>query len=94
MPNLDNFADAPVSVSEIRSDKSTSARDWTPRDVLVSMLRALDRGEIKPEAVVIVYREPGSDQHSTRTCFYASSPDVHVTLGLIELGKLKLLGKL
>lgn len=36
----DDFANHPKSITEIKSDRSNSAKDWTPRDVLIDVLRA------------------------------------------------------
>lgn len=58
---VDNFADAPPSITEIRSDKSMKAKDWTPRDCLIATLRELDQGKIKPEQVIIVIAERTDD---------------------------------
>lgn len=57
----DSFADAPVSISELRSNKTDRARDWTPRDVLISLLRDIDRGEVKIDIMVVcmAQRIPG-----------------------------------
>ena len=78
----DNFADHPMSVGEIRSDKSHRANDWTPRDVLINALRDIDEGRSKPEALIVCIREltaPGC----VKTNFIASAPDLHVSLGLL-----------
>lgn len=84
MADEQNFANMPVSLAEVRSDRSQSARDWSPRDALIAALRDLDSGKIKPEAMVIVYREEGSDAHSKCARFYAASPDPHITLGMMR----------
>lgn len=52
---MENFANAPPSITEIRSDKSGKSSDWTPRDALVAMLRDIDKGELDPEQILIVY---------------------------------------
>ena len=41
---MENFADAPLSIAEHKAGKSHDAKDWTPRDVLVELLRGIDRG--------------------------------------------------
>lgn len=52
---MDNFANAPASITEIRSDKTGKAEDWTPRDALIATLRAVDSGELKIKQTVMVY---------------------------------------
>ena len=87
----ESFAGAPQTVGEIRSDKSKSARDWTPRDVLVSLLREIDRGEVVPTDLVLFFREdplPGSG--AARTQFRNASRDNQVSMGLVEDGKLRM----
>lgn len=79
----DDFSMHPPSIAEIRSDRTGHAKDWTPRDTLVSTLRALDAGEINPDALVVIYRKRDPDG-ATYTHFRLSSPDQHVTLGLLR----------
>ncbi len=77
-----SFADHPETIGERRADRAENAALWSPRDVLVSVLREIDRGEIAPDALVVVHRQkmaPGD----TRTRHSVSSPDMHVTLGLL-----------
>lgn len=79
----ENYADHPKSIAEIRSDKSRSASDWTPRDALIATLRDIDSGAIDPDALVIAYRHksaPMTDSVGWR----ASSPKLTVTLGLLQ----------
>lgn len=78
----DNFAEHPRSIAEIKSDKSRSAADWTPRDVLISILRDIDSGELEPEALVVCLRPKPKDGVAS-TQFAMSSPDIHVSLGLL-----------
>lgn len=80
---FENFKDHPVSVAEVRSDKSQSASDWTPRDALVATLRDIDSGKLSVEAIVICMRIPGAKPGATSSAFKAASPDPHITLGLL-----------
>ena len=57
----ENFADAPQSVSELRSTKEHSGRLWTPRDALVSVLRDIDAGKIKVRNVAICLTTEADD---------------------------------
>lgn len=78
----DNFADHPLSITELRSDKSQNAADWSPRDALISALRDLDAGKIKPDALVVCYRKKDSDG-AVETSWYSASPDLHTSLGML-----------
>lgn len=78
----DNFADHPKSISELRSDRSHNGADWTPRDALIDVLREIDSGRLKADAMVICIREtlaPGQ----VRSRFRSAAADAHVALGLM-----------
>ena len=80
----DNFADHPRSVTEIKSDRTRRANDWTPRDVLIELLRKIDGGELPNlDALVVCYRDK-PENGAVKSYYSASSPDIHVSLGLIE----------
>jgi hypothetical protein len=51
----ESFADTPVSIAELRSAADDDCNKWTPRDLLVNLLRRIDRGEIDPKILTIVY---------------------------------------
>jgi hypothetical protein len=87
-----SFRDYPLSVAEIKSDKSHNAVDWTPRDALIACLRDIDNGDLQPTALVICVQEPGSEPGAKGSKFFAACPDPHTTLGLLEAVKFKLLG--
>lgn len=86
----DNFANYPVSTSEVRANREEDCRLWTPRDALISILRDIDDGRVKPDALICIYRERGDDG-SMRTHFAAASPDIHTSLGLLTRGQFKLM---
>ena len=85
-----DFADYPESVAERRSDKTGAAKDWSPRDVLISLLRDIDGGELKPEAIVVCIRAESQPGHIATT-YRVSSPDPGVSVGLMEFVKLRML---
>lgn len=76
-----DFADYPVSISERRAEASGKAKDWSPRDALIAVLRDLDAGK-KIDAVVVSYREVVGDERNTH--FTMSSPDCLTGLGLLS----------
>jgi hypothetical protein len=79
----DSYADAPVSVAEIRSDKSANGAEWAPRDALISVLRAIDKGEIHPDAMVICMHETGSEPGACITSFRNATPNPIIAYGLL-----------
>lgn len=48
---VENFADAPKSLTEARAEKLDSAKEWTVRDMLISTLREIDSGEIEAPTI-------------------------------------------
>lgn len=80
----DDFANAPRSVTEIRAEREHDARKWTPRDVLINLLRDIDNG-MKIDACVIFYRHV-RDDGAFGTFFSQSSPDRYVCLGVANDG--------
>lgn len=83
---MTDFSDHPRSIAELRSDKENNAALWTPRDCLIDCLRKIDSGEIDPTAMVIVYGKETSPG-CTKSSWSAASPNVLVTLGLLEYSK-------
>lgn len=49
-----DFKDHPKSFTELRSEREDDAKIWTPRDVLIAMLRRIDSGEAKPDVLVVI----------------------------------------
>lgn len=86
-----SFKGHPLSVAEIRSDKSRNAVDWTPRDALIAALREIDSGGLDATALVICAQEPGSGPGAVGTRYYVAAPNAHVTLGLLEAVKFKIM---
>lgn len=82
----DNFADHPLSIAEIRADKSQNATDWTPRDVLIELLRDIDSGAIAPDALIVAMSIPDEtfpDGYATMK-FRQASPSIYHSLGLAQ----------
>lgn len=91
MSETTNFADAPQTIGEARSDRSHSAADWSPRDLLINLLREIDRGELAPTALVVMYGWP-DDRPGVRNVSYStSSPDTLTTHGLVALVTAKMI---
>jgi len=81
-----DFTNYPKSLTERKSDKEHNAAVWTPRDVLIDTLRALDSGEIEADALVVVHNKDNGGG-TTLTKWAASSPNVITTLGMLEYAK-------
>jgi hypothetical protein len=78
----ESFAEHPVSINEVKSERSGDSADWTPRDVLVKVLRMIDSGEISPDVLVVAY---GQHVEGKRTGhFWQSTPDGMLSLGLMQ----------
>ncbi len=87
---MTDYKDHPPSVSEIKSDRSRNAKDWTPRDALISALRDLDAGKIKPNVLIIGCAEI-LETGGVDPTFYLSAPNVLLALGMIERTKEELI---
>jgi hypothetical protein len=85
----DNFAGYPESLGELRNDSNAAL--WTPREALISVLRDIDSGKVKPDALVVCFRET-TGKGETDSYFRQASPDVHVSLGLISFTAMKIVG--
>jgi hypothetical protein len=79
---VENFADHPKTVGEIRANKTQLAREWAPRDVLIEMLRLIDSGK-KVDALVVCWKETIEGRENG---FYRlSSPNCLTALGMLSL---------
>jgi hypothetical protein len=87
--DAESFANAPISVTEHRGNKTENGAKWTQRDALIAMLREIDKGNLPNlDALVIAYRT--NDGESTQSFFYQACPDHHTALGVLEAAKFKL----
>jgi hypothetical protein len=53
----------PISIGELRAARSGNAADWTPRDCLMDMVRAIDEGRLNPDGLIVCFyneKEHGS----------------------------------
>jgi hypothetical protein len=73
----EDFSNHPKSVGEARSARTSDASDWTPRDVLIDVLRDIDAGRVRPDCLIVVHRELG------KTSFAMATPDPLIALGLL-----------
>lgn len=86
--STESFSDYPRSVNELRCARSGSAADWTPREALIQLLRDIDEGVVKPDALVVSFRE--KVERGFRTSFSAACPDGGVLIALLEQTKFRI----
>ena len=79
----DDFSNAPVSIAELKSDKTQKSSDWTPRDVLIETLRRIDNGEIEPRSLLVTWAGDGSRDNLIAVGVRHSSPNLITAMGLV-----------
>jgi hypothetical protein len=79
---MDDFTNHPISVGEVKSERSGDGANWTPRDVLVKTLRMIDGGEILPDVLVVAYGEMKEGRRQGH--FWQSTSDGLLSLGLMQ----------
>jgi len=83
----DDFSDYPQSIGESKN----SMAEWTPREMLINLLRDIDTGEIDPDEMLIVFRPRHIDTRMPeRVRFRQTGKDIHLVLGMVEDYKMKL----
>lgn len=78
---MDDFSDAPTTIGELRAERSKKCEDWSPRDVLITLLRDIDSGTADVEMMVVVYRVHDGSNASTK--YMASTPSGVEALGML-----------
>jgi len=86
--STESFTNYPQSLNEMRIRRSGSAADWSPRDALIQMLRDIDSGVIRPDALIVSFRE--KVEQGFRTSYSAACPDSGVMLALLEQTKFRI----
>lgn len=77
-----DFSNHPLSIAEIKSDKTRNGSDWTPRDALISALRDIDSGAANPSDLLILTGR--IDEHgATHTCYYNATANRYIMQGII-----------
>lgn len=87
---MNDYSDYPRSLSEVRADKECRGDLWSPRDVLIDLLRAIDNGEKCPSVIFVAHGEIKTDEngkHSVSTHYSVSAPNCYVALGCLERAK-------
>lgn len=77
----EEFAGHPKSVGEVRAERDGDCSKWTPREMLLAMLRDIDEGA-DIDAMIICYRQTVDGVQRGR--FQQAAQDGLVTLGLLS----------
>lgn len=86
------FANAPQSIGEFKSLKEGDMSLWSPRDVLIHVLRLIDTGEIDVKSLVVCMRR--SDGEDLFSDHWKSAKDVHQVISLLEVTKARVLANM
>ena len=77
-----SFADHPKTLSELRSEKSGDASDWTARDLLVHLLREIDSGRLAITDLVLVALTVGPP-NAEGLMWRQAARDQNIALGIL-----------
>lgn len=75
----DDYSNHPPTISELKSNKSGKASDWTPRDAIIAALRDIDSGEVDPETLIIGYH----DKKINGPRWYWVGPNRYTMVGIL-----------
>ena len=84
----ENFAGHPETIGSIRAMKSKSGADWTPRDVLIDLLRAIDDGSLRVDTIFVACGK--CDGNLTQTSYAQSGKNLWEAQGMIETARRKM----
>jgi hypothetical protein len=77
-----DFSAFPVTVGELRSDRSGKASDWSPRDALIEVLRQMDSGGMASCDVLLIGWSRSVEPGVRSTGWRIASPDPLLSVGL------------
>jgi hypothetical protein len=83
------LSDWPISIGERRALSEDDCSMWTPRELLVQMLRQIDEGSFSPDGIVVCYFWKKDD--GTVTGMKRSKTTVMQAVAMIEMAKYYLL---
>lgn len=86
---MDDFKNAPQSITELRANKSANGSIWTPRDALISLLREIDNG-LDVDMLIVGYRyqnETDKKDNAYTYMYHQATPDMLTALGLLDMTK-------
>lgn len=79
---MSDFKDTPISLGEHRAYRNDDCMAWTPREVLLSLLRDIDSGKLSPTGLIVAF--VSREAEKTRTGMRRSGMSLLETVGLIE----------
>lgn len=82
----DDFSKMPESIAEIKANRAERASLWTPRDALISALRAVDAKEINPFIAFIVLGNSDPGTADTYTRFWVAGKNNYEIAGVAIRG--------
>ena len=86
---MEDFTQAPISIGERKG--MDDCRDWTPRELLVYMLRLIDKGELQPDDLVVLFAYKKGN--GTVTGMKRSKATIREAVALCEIAKFDLLSQ-
>ena len=81
---MDTFEEAPTSIAEARAAKTRDGAQWTPRDLLVKLLRDIDSGECVIDQMIVSYSSAG------QSGYWNATPDLTTALGLLAQAQMSM----
>lgn len=82
-----DFSEYPELLASHRAWKLNSGREWTPRDVLLELLKDIDSGKIDPQALVVGYAKKTDDGKGFVVGYRQAAPSFVISLGIMEAVK-------
>ena len=73
----------PVSLATARADKSGDCRDWSVLDALRAAIRDIESGEIKPDIVIVAFREKHDERKWSNFPMYCAGGTTLEIQGLL-----------
>lgn len=84
-----SFADAPLTIGELRAERTEDSADWTPREMLISLLRDIDSGRRNVTDAVVTFSMNNGKDFS----FFNATHDKAVAVFLLERAKHRMMEK-
>ena len=81
-----SFADAPVSLAERRAEEQGDCDLWTPREMLIALLRAIDSGDLSADGMVVIWKRTVDTKH-VFTAARRAKLGIIETIGLLDIAK-------
>ena len=79
-----------ISIGAARSAQSGRASDWSPRELLVELIRELDAGETTADHLIVAWRPLRKGGENENGHFLAAGPSALVNLGLLSATTFKM----